>query len=205
MVELILVRHGETTGESSLRLNGATDVPLSELGSRQARRVGEALGALEIDRVLVSPLTRSQESARLAFPALRTRTAVVPDLREVDFGRWETLTWDEVRARDPEGYAAFEARGDDFAYPGGESLAGFRNRVATAARAALPAGSGRTVAVLHKGVIRVVMATLLERQVEELGGHRLELGSIHRLRRVEGRWVLHSADEVGHLGPDRTP
>ena len=59
MRELILIRHGETTGESHLRLYGATDVALSELGIDQMRCVADALATTPVDTVVVSSLARA--------------------------------------------------------------------------------------------------------------------------------------------------
>ena len=63
--EIVFVRHGETAGESRTRLNGRTDVPLSDLGRDQMRRVGSALAAHRFDRVLTSPMLRARQSTSL--------------------------------------------------------------------------------------------------------------------------------------------
>ncbi len=63
--ELILVRHGETVGDSALRLYGSTDVELSDLGRSQMRRVKAVLAGLVVDRMWVSPLSRSAESGEI--------------------------------------------------------------------------------------------------------------------------------------------
>lgn len=202
---LILVRHGETTGESSIRLNGRTDVPLSELGRRQGTRVGEVLAGTEVDRLVVSPLVRSREMASLAWPSPHPPQEVVAGFLEIDFGDWETLTVGEVEARDPQGFHLWENSRDDFTYPGGESVPGFRQRISQAARETFRGSPGTTLAVLHKGVIKGILAALLERSPETLREYSVELGSIHRLEYGPQGWSLTSPGEVGHLGDDRSP
>lgn len=204
MQELVLVRHGETTGDSRVRLNGATDVPLSELGRRQMRAAARAIRDLEVRRLLVSPLTRSKQAGALVVPALADAAEEIEGFREVDFGAWETWTWEEVRARDPEGYAALEAAGDQRRYPGGDSIPAFRARIAATARA-LEVTDGVTVAALHKGVIKVILATLLGEPMKEWMSRPVELGSLHRLRHTGAGWELVAAAEVAHLGDDRCP
>lgn len=204
MRELILIRHGETTGESHLRLYGATDVALSELGIDQMRCVADALATTPVDTVVVSSLARSREGAALLEMDEHAPTVAKPDLREVDFGDWEGLTVDEVAERFPEEHARWKAGEADFKYPGGEAQTNFRARVAMATREMLDEFEGRVVAVLHKGVIRTVIDVLLELPPTYRGRVPIELGSIHRLERYRGRWRFVSSNEVSHLGKYRS-
>src|SRR5688572_11020303 len=87
MTELILLRHGETVGQSSIRLYGATDIALSPLGEQQAARAAAALQARRLARVVTSPLQRARRSAEIvlaAQPAPAATLEVLDDLREVD-------------------------------------------------------------------------------------------------------------------------
>ncbi len=200
---LVLVRHGETVGGSTIRLFGATDLELSELGRSQARRVAAALVGEGFEAVYASPMRRAVEFAALALPG-RIPT-LVPGLREIDFGDWEGLTWDEVAARDPEGYRRCRIEGAGFTYPGGDSRRGFRERIAAAVPDLFAGTATRVVAVLHKGVIKSVLATLLGRDPESFRDHPVDLGSLHLLRQSEEGWILDSANQVEHLGEDHRP
>lgn len=169
---LILVRHGETDGNSSIRFHGSTDVPLSAAGREQMRLTARKLGPNSFDAVVASPLRRSWASAWIAGRG--AQISLLPEFREVDFGRWEGLTKEEIEARDPVAYADWQAGTEGFEYPGGESRADFRTRVATGLDK-LQAGAAHTVlVVVHKGVIRAAAAQLtgkeLDRDTPELGG-----------------------------------
>src|SRR5712692_2977005 len=98
---LILVRHGETEGQSSVRYYGRTDVVLSELGRAQMRAVRVALnrahGAPRFARVFSSPLRRALEGARLI--AGDRPIVTIDEFIEVDFGLFESLTAEEIRDR----------------------------------------------------------------------------------------------------------
>ncbi len=209
-LDLVLLRHGETTGESSIRLNGATDVPLSELGRAQMRAAGrqlerERLLGLSFDRVFTSPLSRARESAAIAWPDAPVE--VVQGLSELDFGDWERLTYDEVRARDPERFAELRRGHPDFQFPGGESRRAFLARVAAAARHHLDAYDtpGRLLVVAHKGTIKALAAALLGDDTDARRSGPCDLASLHRLVRTAGpvgaRWTCVSWNETGHLGP----
>jgi len=206
MAEIVLIRHGETAGQSSIRLWGATDVPLDPHGEQQMSQVGHALRGQRFDRVVVSPLCRSRRGAELvlvagAHPAIEL--TAVEAFREIDFGDWEGLTVEEAAARDPEHHAAWRREGRGFRFPGGESRAGFEERVAAVALDAFEApvrdGARRVLGVLHKGVIKVVMARLLALGFDEYQDLPVDLASIHRLGGGPGAWRLKIGNDVTHL------
>ena len=200
--ELVLVRHGETTGQSSIRFYGRTDVPLSDLGRRQMARAAAALAWERFDRCVTSPLSRARESAAIMLGPRAIEPRVVPALAEVDFGRWEGLTREEIAARDPQRHAVWLTAGPSFQYPGGEARPALRERVARATREELGGAPGRTLAVLHKGVMKIVLASLLALDHAHLRRLPIDLGSIHRLTWAAGRWTYASRNEIAHLGAD---
>lgn len=97
--ELVLVRHGQTEWSASGKHTGRTDVPLTELGRRQAEALGEMLDGDEFAEVLASPLRRAWETMEIA--GYRGGTAMV-DLMEWDYGRFEGLRTAEIRKDTPE-------------------------------------------------------------------------------------------------------
>jgi len=201
--ELILVRHGETEGQSSVRLYGSTDVALSDLGRRQMESVRSALGGLDFDRVLVSPLQRSRESAAIVCRASTLPSIVVASFSEIDFGAWEGLTAEEVSERDPQGYRQWKGGDEDWAFPDGDSRRGFADRVSAAALAVFGDGREHFLAVLHKGVVKTIVGALLGQPHAIYSRMPCELGSICRLVRSDGVWKLIGECEVDHLGSDR--
>ncbi len=199
-LRLTLVRHGETEGQSSIRYHGRTDVVLSALGRRQMACAGTALRACTFTAAYSSRLARSAEAARIIVACNGGTPTVVPlaGFDEVDFGKWEGLTAEEIRRRDPRRFAEWERRRGDFQYPGGESNAHFRARVANSLRAVLAAApAGELLLVLHKGVIRCVLAELLG--VEAGQGVVVALGSIHVIHRAGGLWRADALDRTDHL------
>ncbi len=201
MTDLILLRHGETVGQSSIRLYGATDIALSPIGEQQARRAAAVLRAHRFARVLSSPLQRARRSAEIVLEALDPAPTLelVPGFREIDFGAWEGWTYAEAETRDPDGFARWRSEGHSFTYPDGESRVAFLARIA-AAVAALDPAQGPTLAVLHKGVIKATLAVLTGRPIAELAEQPIALASIHRLRWTGERWQLLSVGETAHLG-----
>ena len=180
-----LVRHGETEGESSVRYHGRNDVPLSELGREQVRRLVPWLDAHRFAAVVHSPLSRAAESARLlvdAFAVRPPRVEAHQGLTEVHFGALEGLTEGEIRAAFPDWHRAWRAGTVD-AYPQGETFAGFTARVAAAWDDLLSRHpEGDLLLVVHRGVIKRALQHCLrwsEAQAVEL---RVELGSVSVVR-----------------------
>jgi len=99
LLEVWLVRHGETAWSLSGRHTGRTDLPLTERGERQAARVGERLRGREFAAVLASPLRRAKQTCILA--GFGDRCEISSDLVEWDYGTYEGRTTLEIRAERP--------------------------------------------------------------------------------------------------------
>lgn len=183
---LILLRHGESVGKSSLRLIGSGDPELSAEGRAQIQAAGARLRGEVVDLVVASPLRRAWQSAWLVAGGVPV--LLEPSFRETHFGRWEGLTQQEIEAADPVGFRDWTAGADGFEFPGGEPRANFRMRVHTGLRRLLATPARSALLVTHKGVVR--------RIVEELASEQLEreqpgLGEVLFLtRQPEGRWIL---------------
>jgi broad specificity phosphatase PhoE len=183
---IVMIRHGETVGNSRERLHGRADVALSDEGRAQMRAAARALRQEVFDVVVASPLRRSWQSAAVIAPSAQVQ--LVPEFREVDFGRWEGMRVDEVKAADPVLYEDWRSHKPDFGYPGGESRAAFRERVGRGLARLEQTGAQGALLVVHKGVIRTIADLLrgapLEGDAPELGG-RLAMS-----RDANGRWFI---------------
>ena len=127
---IYLVRHGETVWNRERRLQGQQDSPLTDKGREQARRVGLLLREL-IDNpeqypIHASPLARTRDTAAIVSRALGLEPdgLLVDDLlKEIRFGAWEGMTFDEVAAADPDNWRRFREDRWNFVPPDGESYA----------------------------------------------------------------------------------
>ena len=199
MTRLVLVRHGETEGQSSVRYHGRTDVPLSALGRAQMVRAREALAAHPFDAVYASTLSRSVEAAAI-IAGVATTVPRVAGFDEINFGEWEGLTAEEIRVRDPEAYARWVGTRIDFAYPGGESVSAFRARVVRALHEVLAqAPPGRLLFAVHKGIIYSVLTELLRLDEMQRRTLTVPLASIHVVSRANGGWRAEVLDRTDHL------
>ena len=163
---LVLVRHGETEWSRTGRHTGRTDVPLTDHGREQAKRLGLLLQGRTFSRVLSSPLVRALDTCRLA--GFDDPVELVDDLREWDYGAYEGRTRVEISTEVP-GWTVWT-------HPivGGESLDDLGRRVDRVIAATLPIG-GDVLIFSHGHCLRVLAARWIE---EPPGlGSRLELAT----------------------------
>jgi broad specificity phosphatase PhoE len=97
---LYLARHGETAWSLNGQHTGLTDLPLTERGERNARRLGERLAGLTFAKVFTSPLQRAARTCELA--GFGAQAEVDRDLVEWDYGKYEGLRTAEIQAKRPE-------------------------------------------------------------------------------------------------------
>lgn len=134
MLEMILIRHGETDANRSLRFQGHADIPLNATGLLQSGRLAQALHQHGIvDRVVAAYSSDLQRAVQTAQTSLQqvpgVEPVLQPALREQSFGVLEGLTFDEARAaypQDVDGWMRFDA---DYTLPSGESTRQFHERV----------------------------------------------------------------------------
>lgn len=162
-MSVLLVRHGETTWNVEGRVQGWAGAPLSGRGREQARTTGAALADAGVDRLVVSDLQRTQETARLLGEGgLDAERVFERAWRERDFGEYQGLGREAVADRHPE----FDADGSLTGVPeipDGESLESFTGRVREGWRSVRDS-EGTVAVVTHGGPIRAVVAAVTGRE-----------------------------------------
>lgn len=121
MLTVVLTRHGLTDrSEPEQHMGQHIDISLADAGRRQAEALARRLSGVRFDRVISSPLFRSQETAGIIGPS-GVRVETDARLKEMDYGAWEGLTYRQIDARDGAARREWELAPDRLACPGGES------------------------------------------------------------------------------------
>jgi probable phosphoglycerate mutase len=155
---LLLARHGETDDNlPPLRVQGSSDTPLNATGRQQAAELAERLRDERPAALFCSQLARARETAEAVGATVGLEPVVDARLAEGDRGAWEGRLFDEIERDEPEAFAAWRRAGEDFRFPGGESLREHSDRVAAALDDISRAGSSPAVVVCHGGSIRVAL------------------------------------------------
>ena len=196
MIELFLIRHGTTTLPE--HFIGETDVPLSPVGKQELRALSEAIVKrfLSSERPLAaiysSNLQRSIESARILADMAGLEPRIVPDLRELGFGAWEGLTYEQITEEYPEEFAAWRKSYNRKGPPGGESMATLRRRVINALDQILACHKDgeRLAIVAHGGVNRVILCHFLGLPLNRIFSLGQQHGAMNVIELRDGRAVI---------------
>lgn len=152
-----LLRHGRTA--AGPRYIGATDLPLAPEGMEDIARIAPYLHRQQIDSVHCSPLLRCRQT--LDILGLVGMPQIADDLREIDFGAWEGLTFAEICAQDTAAVDRWARWSEDFSFPQGESIRNFLKRVDGIKKMVLEEPGERLLLVSHGGVIRQLVCSCL--------------------------------------------
>ena len=162
MNRLLLVRHGETEWNAAGRIQGRSDLPLNETGRWQAERLAPRLKDEKLAAAVSSDLQRACQTAQAILahhPEIDLQTD--PRLREMDFGEWDGLTFEQVRERYPGEARRWLEGWEEFAPPGGESFSQFVERVAAFYREIKDSADGTTLITAHGGSLQVLVCLAL--------------------------------------------
>ncbi len=160
-MRLILIRHGETNYSRTRRYCGFSDPPLNDNGIRQSRQLAARLTGMRIDKVYSSDLMRARQTAEIVFP--KDSVEPIADWREMNFGRFEGLTHEQLVHRYPTLYRDWVDNPAEVKPPEGEGLRDLHQRVQERIAAVVSQYEGRTVAVVtHGGPIRIALCDALQ-------------------------------------------
>ena len=200
MTTILLARHGETDWNREGRFQGHADPPLNETGRAQAAALARELAGVALAAVYSSPLRRALETAEVVAAEHGLEPVAVDALREVDVGSWAGQSRDEIRTRDPQGYARW--LDGESGWEGGETYDELHARSVAAVTRLVLRHPGETIlAVTHGGVVRAIAAHAagLERHDRRriIGAANCSLTVVQT--GVDDRLSLVSFNDIGHL------
>jgi broad specificity phosphatase PhoE len=164
MTKLILARHGHVEGISPERFRGRAELPLTELGRREAELTAARIAASwRPAAIYTSPMGRCVDTGAAIAKPLGLAPSAILRLNDIDYGDWQGLTRDEARARWPAELDLWYAHPDWAAIPNGESLQQVLTRAVAALRDIVRRHPDDTVVlVAHDSVNRVLLLHALE-------------------------------------------
>jgi 2,3-bisphosphoglycerate-dependent phosphoglycerate mutase len=155
---VLLARHGETDdNREPIRVQGFRDTPLNEVGRSQAAELAERMQGSGIVSLWSSDLRRASETAEIVGRRIGLAARLDPRLREANRGRWEGHRFIDIEREEPELYSAWRRAGEDWRFPGGESLLEQQERVRACLDDVRAAGELPAMVVCHGGSIRVML------------------------------------------------
>lgn len=201
MSKLLLVRHGNTKLNSAERLWGQTDVELSADGMRQAQRLCDRLAAQKINAIYTSNLQRASVTAEIIASSHQVDIVTCPELREINFGKIEGLTFKEVSQLYPEVTRLWSKWSLALKYPGGESVTELNNRVSKFLERLEKHTPEETILIVaHSAPLRLLICHLMGIGIEHWRQIRLDLASVSILDTYPQGAILNLLNDISHLG-----
>ncbi|MFH0974347.1 MAG: histidine phosphatase family protein [Spirochaetota bacterium] len=196
MFEIVLIRHAETDNNTMHKFSGITDVGLNDNGRQQALKLADALKDEIIDHIFSSDMRRCVETGnglRCANERIFTK-----ELREMNFGRWENLTYKEIKERYPDDIEMWERDWTDYEIPEGESFTRMSARVIKEFEDIVKVksnGAKKIAVVSHSGCIRTILGHYIIGSIKDSWRFRVENAAVTRLSVDKGYYFLKSLNE----------
>jgi probable phosphoglycerate mutase len=201
MTQIILVRHGHVEGISPERFRGRADLALTPEGLRQAEATARRIEASWTPAALyASPLSRARTTAEAIGKPLGLTPTLVPGLMDIDYGKWQGLTPDEVRRKWPDLLDTWYRAPHWAAIPSGESLQDVLARTVAALREVIGRHPTDTVAVVgHDSVNRVILLHALDLPLSRYRRLGQEPCAINEIDFSDGEFTIRSINKTDHL------
>ncbi len=200
-MDLYLVRHGETESNVERRYQGWSESPLSRAGIWQAEKAAHFLGRKNISGLYCSDLNRAFHTARVIGSSSGLKPEVTPLLREIHFGRWEGMTFDEIERQWGDQIRLWLDDPFNRSAPGGETL----DQVCDRMKSFLEhideqANEGKSiVAVSHGGSIRALLFNVLGMDTASFWDLKVANASISLVCKENGRFKVAYYNRTDHL------
>lgn len=200
--ELFLIRHGQTESNVAGLLHGATDVPLNQLGKKQAEHVAMRIQEMtDLSAIYASPLQRARDTARAIAERTNLPLHLHPGLAEMNFGLAEGTVISEIAQHYPEVWERLNDLSDmDARFPEGESRKEFATRIQSALDDVINAHMGqRVIVVAHGGVIAAATALMLGENTGDWRRYSIANCSVTHFEITTTGPVAHLISDTVHL------
>lgn len=197
-MRLTLVRHGETQWNKEKKIQGITDVELNEAGLEQADRLSLALKKESFDRIITSPLKRAHRTAQAIGRYHALPILVNPDLRELNAGEFEGLSFPDILARYPDFLPRWMEDHASVAMPQGESLQEVQNR-AWPVIEEVTETCRHALVVAHSFVIMTILCKIQNLNLSETSKVRIGIASRTSLEYNNGSTQILIFNDTTHL------
>ncbi|OGO20579.1 MAG: hypothetical protein A2Z15_07055 [Chloroflexi bacterium RBG_16_50_11] len=201
MAKLLLIRHGTTKLHKNDRFWGKTDVPLGNIGIKQAGQLRTRLAAEKISAVYSSTLSRARATAEIIASGHKVNVIACDELCECNFGFAEGLTFKEIQRLYP-ALAEELANWKAVTFPGGETLDHLNHRVKTFLKRLENLKPQTTVAIVsHGGPLRLLICNLMGIDILHWQQVRIDRASLSIVETYPQTAILTLLNDLSHLKP----
>lgn len=188
---IYLLRHGAIDPLYEGKLVGQMDVPLGELGVRQAQWWRRQWAGISFERIFCSDLARARQTAEIIGAGAQPPAEAMPELREINLGQWEGMSAKSIRSRFPDEWTKRGLDMENYRPAQGESFADLASRALPAFRAVASNGEGPVLVVSHAGINRVILCHVLGLPLTNLFRFRQDYGAVNIIEFGNSAFVVH--------------
>ncbi len=200
MLRLLLIRHGQTAWNREQVFRGRADIPLSELGARQAQALSQRLAEEPLDALYCSPLSRARQTAEAIGAPHHTCPQLIEDLTDFDYGEWTGRPRAEVAARWPELLAQWQQAPHGTRIPGAETLEEAQARAVRALEGiVVPHEEGVVAIVSHRVITKLLVCHLVGLGRKAFWRFRQDTCGMNAFGFAAGRVIVLALNDTGHL------
>ena len=200
MVKLILVRHALTVDNQKNRLSGHIDSSISEEGKEQIDKITNYLKDFDIDKIYTTTSSRTKDTVKKLSELKSIEIIEKESLKEISFGDFEGLTFDEIKDKYPKEFQDMIEKGYEYKYPNGESLIDSYNRVCIELDNIISNNDDRTILICsHGGTIRNIITYLISNSYKYHWNFKIDNGSVTILEVQDGFTVITAMNNTSFI------
>lgn len=200
MVKLILVRHALTVDNQKSRLSGHIDSSISEEGKEQIDKITNYLKDFDIDKIYTTTSSRTKDTVKKLSELKSIEIIEKESLKEISFGDFERLTFDEIKDKYPKEFQDMIEKGYEYKYPNGESLIDSYNRVCIELDNIISNNDDRTILICsHGGTIRNIITYLISNSYKYHWNFKIDNGSVTILEVQDGFTVITAMNNTSFI------
>lgn len=207
MTTLLLIRHGQSEANLEGVFAGQCDIPLTELGIKQAEKTAGFIAEnYKVDCVYASDLIRAFETGKTIAKAFNLPVNPNPGIREIRAGKWEAVSFDKISEESPEAYKKWREDIGNSTCPDGESVKDLGERVMATLKAIAEENDGKTVVIAtHATPIRVSQTLIEYGNLAPMQNVPwVSNTSVTEVYYDNGKWTLGKVGQDSHLSGYRT-
>lgn len=187
--KIYLFRHGELIIKYHKKYVGYLDAPLSETGKKQAQSINAFISKLKTKNVITSDLQRTFSELTVSFEKRE-------ELREINFGEWDGLSWEQIEKSFLDEAKEFLNNPSGFTFPSGDSFAQLSERVIPIFNELLNSKEGENIFfVVHAGVIRTIISKKFNLPLQEVFNFKIDYGKCTIIEKNDNHFTLLSLNE----------
>lgn len=200
MVKLILVRHALTVDNQKSILSGHIDSAISEEGKEQIDKITNYLKDFDIDKIYTTTSSRTKDTVKKLSELKSIEIIEKESLKEISFGDFEGLTFDEIKDKYPKEFQDMIQKGYEYKYPNGESLIDSYNRVCIELDNIISNNDDRTILICsHGGTIRNIITYLISNSYKYHWNFKIDNGSVTILEVQDGFTVITAMNNTSFI------